>query len=136
MNEVTPSVLLDIKLENQEINQTMMKSIIDEISAGNVKGELLEPVANPQVPYEEIEGAVLLRVQRVEVVSENNAADTAGVQEKNLNKTLIRKDGKDKEGNVVVVPANLKEMQLVRDESGMFKCVCCWKVKYCFLLHV
>lgn len=130
MNDVTSSVLLDIKLENQEINQTVMKSIIDEISAGNVKAEVSDPVALSQDTYEEIDGGVLLRVQRMEVVQQGGAVTTPAIQEKNLNKTLMRKEAKDKEDNVVVIPANLKEMQLVRDESGMFKCICCWKVNF------
>lgn len=130
MNDVTSSVLLDIKLENQDINQTVMKSIIDEISAGNVKAEVSDPVALSQGSYEEIGGSVLLRVERMDVVPENGTVTASAIQEKNLNKTLMRKDGKDKEDSVVVVPANLKEMQLVRDESGMFKCICCWKVNF------
>lgn len=127
MNEVNSNVLLDIKLENQELNPTVMKSIIDEISASEVKPEeLSENGAHIAPSLGEIEGTMLLRVQRVEIVKEEEAQP---IQEKNLNTNLMKKDGKERvDDGVVVIPANLKEMELVRDESGLFKCVCCWKV--------
>lgn len=122
MNDSDSSDLLSMKLTHQELNHTVMKSIIDEISSGSVKSEDLDDSSHSQITsMEEMEDTVLLRPESVETVKNE-------IQEKNLNTTLMRK------GEVVgVVPANLKDLELVRDETGMFKCACCWKVNFIFV---
>lgn len=58
------------------------------------------------------------------------------IEEKNLNTTLI-KNAKNKcsraKTELVTVsntPANLQQIQIVRNERGMFQCIFCWKVFY------
>lgn len=123
MNEESPNDLLNIKLESQELNHTVMNSLIDEISSSCVKNEgLVESNQFQTTSLTEMNSSVLLRAQKIEVVKN----EMSGIEEKNLNTTLMRKDSK---GEILVVSAaNLKNMELVRDESGMFKCACCWKV--------
>lgn len=104
-----------------------MRSIIDEISAGGggggVKTEHLEDGQSQTTTLQGLENAGFYR--ELEVKDE-----MVGAQEKSLQAALTKKR------NVVgVVPpnVNLKEVELVRDETGMFKCVCCWKVIFCLL---
>lgn len=111
MNEVTGDMLLEMKLEPQEITHTVMRSIIDEFSATDVKDETTE----------ENQDGSALKVQRLQ--PESSVVSREG-GEHSLN---MKRDVKDKTGNPTMIPANLKEMQLVRDESGLFKCICCWK---------
>lgn len=119
MNEVN-SCLLD----NEDLNQTVMNSLMDEISSsGSIKTEMSDEGGHSHTTtFEELEGNVMMRVQRMEVVK----PETAEMQEKNLGSNLLKKDGKGV--NPVGFVGNLKELELVRDETGMFKCLCCWKV--------
>lgn len=56
------------------------------------------------------------------------------IEEKNLNTTLIKSDknkcSKAKTDLVIAsnTPSNMQQIEIVRDERGMFQCIFCWKV--------
>lgn len=135
MNEVHRGDFLEKFTENHEFGHTVMRSIIDEMSSDGIKTENADHCGGQTSV---VGNTVLMNNVPTMVQLETVKMEYADGREKGLNAaTQMKKDGGSVHNNnnskvVGGIPANLKDMELVRDDTGMFKCICCWKVLFLF----
>lgn len=108
-------------MEKMDTDTRSAKDEINEVSIHKIKSTVVQANTKNDDSKDD---------QQTENVSKTNFC----IEEKNLNTTLIKSDKnkcskpKIEVTTVINTPANLQEIQIVRDERGMFQCIFCWKV--------